>query len=351
MGRWGVGAGAIFASSFVACSSGETSLGSRSPSAPAQPSAEAGPATPPTSTPPPGSTPPQPDPPAACDVTNPGTTSPDPGPAPAEHLTYARAPAPAVDRQSARWVPTGAAGCEGLIPADVPARLSFTASSSADCRGDEPAIDGEGNLSFAFRRRFFGAGERAFFLSDGTPGQLVSGLGFLGTRPRGSFRTVHSEVAQWTIAVLPDGTDEALVRGDSDPRCKDFVYATYDLARDPRGGFLETRVRAEFNRDRSKFIHHYELRWVDEKLSPRTQWVVGTTWDYGYNIGASAYVDPRGNAFATPGESEPLSRRRLHADLINAQARDFGNTLPHCLTVGTDLRRLGDCRGPGHGNR
>jgi hypothetical protein len=72
------------------------------------------------------------------------------------------------NQQSALWVPTGAAGCEGLVPARVPARLSWAAPAPYRFEGD-PLVDGEGDLSFAFDAPVVDY-TQAFFPADGSAG-------------------------------------------------------------------------------------------------------------------------------------------------------------------------------------
>jgi hypothetical protein len=276
----------------------------------------------------------------ACDATHPGNAGP-PGAVPDGHLTYTPVSPPASNRQSAGWVETGAAGCDGLVPASVPARLSISSASPPRCDGNLVAVDGKGNLAFASTRDFADSAV-AFFLADGSPGQVVGNLRLLGSRPTGFFRTVHSDATQWAIAVWPDGTDGRLVRADSDPECKDFTYATYDLIADPRGGFVETRVRPEFNADRTKLLHHLELRWVDAALVPRTEWIVGTTWDYSYDVTIGVTVDPAGGALATIFFNPPMSMPCPGAMTRAVWAADDGSAAAFVPTTPTTLSAVCD---------
>ena len=235
-----------------------------------------------------------------------GTEPSDAGP-PDAGFTWSPGQTPASAQQVASWLPTGAAGCEGLVPATVPPRLSWSGPRQF-CFASQPLVDGLGDVSFAFDGSLnSGPILSAFFLSDGSAGQLVANLPLLGSRPKGFFATLTSQTGQWDFAVAPDGSDQGLVRSDSDPNCTTFIYSNYDLTPDPRGGYVETRVRAELLNAAPWEIWKSELRWADANLVPRTQWLVGTTWNYDFNIESKVYVDLTGNALVMLFFDPPMS--------------------------------------------
>src|SRR5437899_11231206 len=151
--------------------------------------------------------------PAELDAASLGLSPPDGG------LQYSAGPVPASDRQSAGWVPTGAAGCDGLVPPSVSPRLSWTAPSAhgSYCFEGDPVVDGDGDLAFTFdgpNSSF----PRVFFPSDGSAGLMVDGNEFIvASRPRG-FYTLRADYASSGVvesarAVGPEGVDQGFVRG------------------------------------------------------------------------------------------------------------------------------------------
>lgn len=166
-------------------------------------------------------------------------------------------------------------------------------------------------MTIAFTRPFsvdYAGYKHAFFPADGSAGLVVGNLWLLAPRPHGFFRTLpefRSDTSQWVFGVEPDGTDEGLLRSDSDPDCKDFLYAHYRLTPDPRGGYVETRIHSQFAG--SQILRILEVRWVDADLTPRTRWFAGTTWDYSYNMYVDVYVDLSGSALVTLWFDPPMS--------------------------------------------
>jgi hypothetical protein len=241
----------------------------------------------------------------ACDANATG----DAGPAPNNPLVGAPGPTPSATPASSAWVATGAPGCEGLVPVHVPARLSWSAPGRYCFEGD-PQIDGAGNLTFAFDDPSGGFTleryKHAFFPADGRAGSVVGGLLMLGARPTGFFRSLATDKGQWVFAVDADGTDRGLVRGDADPGCRDFTYSSYTITPDPRGGYVESRVRPEFD-PKGLVIRNFELRWADRDLNPRTPWIVGTRWDYAYNMEIQVFVTPSGDVLAMMFFDPPMS--------------------------------------------
>src|SRR5207248_2722613 len=110
-------------------------------------------------------------------------------------------PMPAANRQFANWTSTGASGREGLVPAEVAPRLSWTAPSPV-CFDGDPIVDGAGDLVFAYHNLASGKSpgtvHLSFFPSDGAAGLDVSNApnGFLETiaapRPRGFYTSIPS---------------------------------------------------------------------------------------------------------------------------------------------------------------
>jgi hypothetical protein len=49
------------------------------------------------------------------------------------------------------------------------------------------------------------------------------------------------------------------------------------------------------------------VRWADDDLAPRTPWLVGPKWDYGYNVEPSVYVDATGKVLALLYFDPPMS--------------------------------------------
>jgi hypothetical protein len=206
-------------------------------------------------------------------------------------------PTPDLLQQAGSWVPTGAAGCEGLVPAAVTPQLSWTApNSSGDlCFLGEPFLDGDGHLTY----------DGAFFASDGSASQL-SNIGIVGRRPSGFFFSTYPiEETQWDFAAGPDGSNQGFVHSDSDPACRDFIYASYNLTPNPRGGYVESRIIAVLT-DGGE-LWSAEVRFVDSALMPRTQWLVGAQWTYGDNIDSNVYVDPTGKALVMMFFDPPMS--------------------------------------------
>ena len=249
---------------------------------------------------------------AACDDgTGDGTLELDAGPPPDGGSIYSTGPTPGADRQSATWASTGAAGCEGLVPASVSPRLSWTASAPP-CAG--PWVDGEGDVAFTFDIGPFEVGgsqfSSAYFPADGSAGLLVTrDEGIFGVRSQGFYRRIYpwpstsAHTTEWFSAIGPDGSDQGLVR--TDDSTSEYGYS---LLPDPRGGYVESHIRLDNCNLIDNFFPtpSFELRWVDAGLSPRTPWWRVTSWSY-VNFNATVFVDAQGRALVAAQETPPMS--------------------------------------------
>jgi len=234
--------------------------------------------------------------PVTCDNVSPPPGHVDDSP-PDAGVTYSPGPAPGLARQNGQWVPTGAAGCDGLLPAAVAPQLSWTSSgdSGGFCFLGEPFLDGDGHLAY----------DGTFFPSDGSASQRSNG-GIIGARPSGFFTSRVSRTTQWDFTVAADGTVQDFVRSDSDPNCTDFIYSAYSVTQNPRGGYVESRIQNSFADD-GNFHHAFEVRFTDANLVPRSQWISGMDWDYSYNTSANVYVDQTGKALVMLYFDPPMS--------------------------------------------
>jgi len=198
-------------------------------------------------------------------------------------------------------VPTGAAGCAGMVPSSVPPRLSWSASEPY-CFVDDPIVDGAGDLSFvsASSATTF---VQVLFPSDGRAGVLVSDPFITAPRPQGFLGAVYSDASKTTsfFAVDPDAGGQRFLREESE--------RWIGLSPDPRGGYVERRFRYECcaPADRGQVIRYFELRWVDADLTPRTDWFTVTTWAYSYNVEPLVVVDLLGNALVLMWFDPPMS--------------------------------------------
>ena len=130
-------------------------------------------------------------------------------------------------------------------------------------------------------------------------------------------RTVHARAPRVPRATWhdffrgfdEDGADQGFF-GEPEP----FNEAWF--APDPRGGYVETRVRFEVCND-GGWLHVLELRWVDEALAPRTPWSRVTSWSYSYNVGPQVLVDARGNALVLVFFDPPMSMP-CHGAMVTA---------------------------------
>jgi len=223
-------------------------------------------------------------------------------------VTYSPGPVPAADQQSVSWMPTGALGCDGLVPTRVPPRLSWTAPVQR-CFDGDPTVSGSGDLAFAYDE--IGPPyplHLVFFPSNGTAGLVVSSAqttGFkqiVGVRPRGFFTATGSYspdqgAESWVSGTGPDGSDQGVVA------C--FAGAIPGRVPDPRGGYVESRIRVDYGS--SRIVWNLELRWVDGDLIARTPWWWLTSWDYDYNVYPQIHVDVNGNALVLLYFNPPMS--------------------------------------------
>ncbi len=225
---------------------------------------------------------------SCCSATDAGLASSDAGPQPPPPATLTPIPPPDSMQQTSAWISTGAAGCDGGVPSRPPVRFSWT-TTAFGCSAQ--GADGEGDLAAEFDNDAAGIIYGLLFVPvAGMAGNMAAydRNVRVTSRPAGFFLDqAQLGSGDWFSPVDAAGNELA---------SPFFVGGWWtDLTPDPRGGYVEQHDRLAS--DPTGTNHHFELRWVDHDLTPRTDWVPVTSWQaMPPGDVAGAWIDTSGRA-------------------------------------------------------
>lgn len=226
----------------------------------------------------------------------------DAGPGSGGLLWQSDSPAVSSAPQDAGWLSLSTASdCAALAPHPVPAELSWTTPTGFFCDG-EATVDGEGDLAGPICSSTSGGLIRRFFDSTGDGGTVRNGSeAQLWVSPETS--------GFWLYSAGPSACSFLRQVGPSGQTLSSGPSARAGLTPNPAGGFIESRGTADPNA--SPPFQDFEVRWLDDSLSPQGDWHTALSWTGlpGPDLQLSIFVDRLGRAlvlsFAHPKSFGP----------------------------------------------